>query len=210
MSIRSLSYIEQACIKGNFKRVKSLVENKASVDGNCVSLASQNGHRNIVRYLIDNKADIHSGNDLCISSASEHGNINLVKYLVEQKADIRVNNNLSLILACINGHLEMVKYLVENKADVHARQEQPIRLACTNNLNIVSYLVANGADISNISDKYKNIFIYGPKILKFWRNQNMRRRLIRIRNILIPIYYAPDMKGGYFAKKNLEEYIGGL
>ena len=76
-------------------------------------------------------------------------------------------------------------------------------------LDTVKYLIENNADISKITDEHKAI-IFGQKILNFWRNQRKRKRLIRIRNILTPIYYSPSMKGGYFAKKNLEKYVDML
>ena len=42
------------------------------------------------------------------------------------------------------------------------------------------------------------------------RNKITSRKLISIRNQLVPIYYHPEMKGGYFAKKDLENFVGDM
>ena len=44
--------------------------------------------------------------------AIENGHIELVKYLVSQGVDITANNNCAVRLASENGHIELVKYLV--------------------------------------------------------------------------------------------------
>ena len=45
------------------------------------------------------------------------------------------------------------------------------------------------------------------KLQRYFRKVIKRRKIIAIRNQLIPIYYAPNMKGGYFAKQKLEQCV---
>ena len=53
----------------------------------------------------------------------ENGHLEVVKYLVENKANIHAKNDYALRLASGNGHLEVVKYLVENGANIHAKND---------------------------------------------------------------------------------------
>ena len=78
-----------------------------------------------------------------------------------------------------------------------------------NNLDVVKYLVKQGADINSIIEHHRNI-IFGGKIWMFYRNQKLRKRILCIRNELIPIYYHPEMKGGYFAKKDINSFFGDI
>ena len=200
----------------NPNTVKYLVENKADIHAEnnfYIRWASEYGHLDIVKYLVDNKADIHAENNYSVRLASYNGHLETVKYLVENNANIHsddksiILSGCSVVLASQNDHFDVVRYLIDNKADIHAGNDFPVSWASIRgNFETVKYLVENKADISEISDKHRDA-IFGIKILKFWRNQRKRKRLIRIRNILIPIYYSPSMKGGYFAKKNLERYI---
>ena len=55
----------------------------------------------------------------------------MVKYLVENGADIHVNNDKALFHASRNNeHLEIVKYLVENGADIKKCQKHHQEIFC--------------------------------------------------------------------------------
>jgi len=45
------------------------------------------------------------------------------------------------------------------------------------------------------------------KTQKMIRNYFMRKKIIHINRQLIPIYYHPDMKGGYFSKKDIYQFF---
>jgi hypothetical protein len=48
-------------------------------------------------------------------------------------------------------------------------------------------------------------------VLQRWfRNVSMSKRLSKIIKMIIPIYYHPDAKGGYFDKKRLTDFFNGL
>ena len=58
--------------------------------------------------------------------ASENGHFGMVKYLLENGADINSkdkDSNTALVFSSENGNLEIVKYLVENGADVNSMDE---------------------------------------------------------------------------------------
>ncbi len=52
--------------------------------------------------------------------ASENGHLEIVKYLVSQGVNVHTRSNYALRFASQNGHLEVVKYLLSQEADVHA------------------------------------------------------------------------------------------
>jgi len=62
--------------------------------------------------------DIIADDNYAVRWASEYGHLDVVKYLVEHGADITADNNYAVRWASLNGHLEVVKYLVEHGADI--------------------------------------------------------------------------------------------
>jgi ankyrin repeat protein len=55
---------------------------------------------------------------------------------------------MNLIEAAKNGHLEVVQFLIRNGADIHADNDLAIRHAARNeHLDVVRYLIENGANI---------------------------------------------------------------
>ena len=53
----------------------------------------------------------HYEKDCALMFAAEIGHLNVVKFLVEKKADIHANDDYALRSAARNGHLEVVKFL---------------------------------------------------------------------------------------------------
>jgi len=114
---------------------------------------SNRGKLEIVKYLVENGANIHAKNDQALRNASYYGDLEIVKYLVKNGADIHVRNDEALRNACYKGQLEVVKYLVKNGADIHVRNDQALRWASYYGyFEIVKYLVENGADIHEYND----------------------------------------------------------
>ena len=74
----------------------------------------------IMKYLIENGADVHARDDYAIRYSAKNGHIEVVKYLIDNGADIHACNDFALRYSAANGHLEVVKYLIENGADVQA------------------------------------------------------------------------------------------
>ncbi len=95
-------------------------------------LASEKGHLEVVRYLVEHEADIHAWNDYALRLASHNGHLEVVKYLIEKGANINAFDDWALRLASQRGHLEVVKYLVENGANVHAMDDFALRWASAN------------------------------------------------------------------------------
>ena len=56
-------------------------------------------------------ADIHADDEGALQWASQNGHLEVVQYLVEQGADIHAYDDYALRMASWHGHLEVVKYL---------------------------------------------------------------------------------------------------
>jgi ankyrin repeat protein len=89
-------------------------------------MASQNGHVEIVRILLDHEADVditRKGDDTTsLSVAAKTGHANVVKQLLMAGADVDAADRYGstpLFFASRAGHVETVKVLMEHKADVN-------------------------------------------------------------------------------------------
>ena len=112
------------------------------------------GNLEIIKYLIENKVDIHVEDDQALIEASNSGQLEIIKFLLENGADITSQDNQAVISAVINNNLEIIKFLFENGADISAQHNQAlISAVINNNLEIVKYLLKNGADIQARDDE---------------------------------------------------------
>ena len=84
----------------------------------------------------------------------EKTDLPLVRYAVENGADIHDNDDWPLWRAAENGNTELVRYLIDNGANVHARYDEALRRAVAfGNLETVKYLIEHGADISVLDEE---------------------------------------------------------
>ena len=93
---------------------------------------SEHGYIGLVKYALDNGADIHYGEDKAFLSAANYGYLDIVIYLVEHGADIQADDNAALKTANMDNLYHLVGYLVEHGANIHARDDAPLRKAATN------------------------------------------------------------------------------
>ena len=136
--------------KGKLDRVIISLKNGANIHGQsdyALRYASENGHLDVVKYLVEFKPDganIHAQNDDALRWASNNDHLDIVKYLVELKPDganIHANDDDALILASKNGHLDIVKYLVGADANIHAQDDYALLWASYNgHIEVVKYL----------------------------------------------------------------------
>ena len=80
------------------------------------------------------------------------GNLDNVKILVKE-IGVHANDNIALKCASRYNRLEIVKFLVKNGADIHAQNDYALSTAIYHGyLEIVKFLVKNGANIHVNSD----------------------------------------------------------
>jgi len=125
-----------------------------------IHYAAIEGHLEVVKYLLENGANINAIGNLdyqSIHCAALEGHLEVVKYLLENGADINAKNSdgyQPIHCAVFEGHLEVVKYLLENGADINAKDnvgKTPLYHAVYDcNMECIKYLILQGADV-NIS-----------------------------------------------------------
>ena len=65
--------------------------------------------------------------------AAEYGHLEIVKFLLENGADLNGNEGAALSMASCNGHLDVVKFLIEMGVDIHADNNQALWWALMDN-----------------------------------------------------------------------------
>jgi len=147
--------------KGYLEIVKFLIQNGADIntdDGGALRFSSYYGHFPIVKYLIKNGANMRIE---ALTEASVKGYLEIVKFLVENTKDI--NYDLALRFASKSSHLDIVKFLVENGANVNAEDDYSLRIASKNgHTEVVKFLVENKANIhANNDESLREASFYG-------------------------------------------------
>lgn len=104
---------------------------------------------------------IQCGDNCSVKSASAHGHFEMVKWLIDNGADIRAGDYSAFRVTCINGHFEIAKYLLNLITDedekilcVTSNNNESVRLMnLTGCHDMLECLISHGADIS--SDEYR-------------------------------------------------------
>ena len=116
----------KAAEDGNLSRMNYYLDqvDNATYDTALVS-AAENGHIEIVQFLLNNGANIHAENDDgdedgALLAASDRGYVDVVKLLLENGANVHARYGYSLHYAAQKGHKNIVKILFENGADANA------------------------------------------------------------------------------------------
>ncbi len=122
-----------ASAKGDLEIVKCLVEKGyASVDSlgftkelnSALFFATENKHHKVMKYLIENEADVNLDNkedETPLMKSVVKNDFEGVKILVENGADVNAKDCVSSVLVkgVKSGNIEMVEYLIEKGADVN-------------------------------------------------------------------------------------------
>ncbi|KAJ7059432.1 hypothetical protein C8F01DRAFT_1370371 [Mycena amicta] len=142
--------------------------------GNALQAASDGGHLDVVRLLLEHGADVnmqggHYGNAL--QAASHSGHLDVVRLLLEHGADVNMQGGHygnALQAASHSGHLDVVRLLLEHGADVNAqgghygnalRRHYGNALQAASaggHLDVVRLLLEHGADVNAQGGLYGN------------------------------------------------------
>lgn len=119
--------------------------------------ASQEGHTDLVRFLLQNKANVHAETqtgDTALTHACENGHTDAAGVLLSYGAELEHESEggrTPLMKACRAGHLCTVKFLIQKGANVNkqttSNDHTPLSLACAGgHQSVVELLLKNNAD----------------------------------------------------------------
>lgn len=150
-----------ACKHGHLNAMKYLVSHNADISYQkyrSFRYACNSNHIKVVNYLILHTEGlcIHAKDDYALKCSIRNDSIELTKLLIYYSADVNVNDYHALSLFCRHGDLSMVEYIldhVDNKlACLNSSCHRPlIQAIIFNHIEIVKYLICNGADV-NLDD----------------------------------------------------------
>lgn len=104
-------------------------------------------------YWTDNKSS-NINYQYVASLATQNGHIEILKCLIEEKYELVGNLHIIMFIACQYGHLEIVKYLVELGINIRQGLDAFIYLLWEGHyFNILEYLLTVDSDIINIINK---------------------------------------------------------
>lgn len=215
----------KCCQKGHLDIIKYIDLNYNNIINieKSIEIIFNYGHIELIKYFIKKHKDIFKCNiNLYLNIIYKKGYIDIFKYINsireinDEKDNLEINKLIlphleeGFYTSCLYGNINIVKYIDTLKHNVDINYNTAIKKAnLSNNIELIKFLLYKGANIEFININYKKI-IYKEKIVNFYRRQKFRKRLLSIQRQLIPIYYHPDMKGGYFAKKELLKLVEEL
>ena len=171
----------EACRKGKLEVVEYLVNKHKHTNYNtAIQKAAEFGHFNIVKYLIDKGADVHSNINTELSLlewAGYYHNTEMIDLVL--KTNCPYTKDMAIVYAAKHGRLNTVKYLIEKGyvgnldlalkeaakcnrtevakflieqgADIHTECNAPLKTASSNGcLELVKLLVEKGANDENL------------------------------------------------------------
>jgi uncharacterized protein len=115
-----------AAANGNVRLVESLLRLRANILKNnkygesALALAALNGHKEVVRILVDAGARINASGWGALHYAVFNGHADIVRYLVGRGGDVNArapNHHTALMLAARNGYGEIVRFLLTEGAN---------------------------------------------------------------------------------------------
>ena len=143
--------------------VKVLITNGADVNysganrGSALYQAAFNGHHNVVRFLIETKADVNTWNNplktpLVATYRGEDNDMAMAKLMLDNGADINASESHAVMLASMLGSTEMVSFLVENGASLKATESETTALhaaAMNARADTSNTLISFGVDVNS-------------------------------------------------------------
>lgn len=91
-----------------------------SYSSSMIGTSASNGHFEVVKFFVENGADIHANSEFALKSSAKNNHFSIVKYLVEKGADIHVDNDYPFQYSAHHEYFKLIKFLIENGANIDA------------------------------------------------------------------------------------------
>lgn len=124
----------KASIEGNLQLLEKSIKNGKDLNRRyrtwpLVRWAIQEGHLNIVKYLVDNGVSVtrkYSDGFTPLDQAVGEGHKKIIAFLIHLGVDVnqKTVNGTALHTACAHGNLDIVKKLVKNGADIRIKDSR--------------------------------------------------------------------------------------
>ena len=163
ISFDTLTFIKNAA-DGKLDVIKLFVESGMDINARsnetALTASAYYNHANIVKYLVDNGADVNYGSYYTdpVISAVRGGSYDIVNYLIEHGADVNAlsyGKSTPLYVAAELGKSEIIDLLIKNGADVEYIQPwtgmTPLAMAAKSvlgNKATIEQLVNGGSDVN--------------------------------------------------------------
>ena len=162
--------LQAACKQGNLSTAKFLIDSGADINmqgGEYVraifaAIASEDGHFEMVKILLDKGADmavVNQDGDTPLINAVYYGHIEVARLLLDRGANLFVTNNngsTPLIIAAVYNHFELVEFLLDKGADqTVVDQDGDSSLMCAilrGHLEVVRLLLDRGASLTTYNN----------------------------------------------------------
>lgn len=131
-------------VKNNFLDVLQILPLKNTDYYNVSYYCCYYNNQNILEYIHSLGVDLKYNDDIGLRTASEHGHFQIVKYLLEKNSNADSKNSKSLRIACHNGHFDIVEILLKYNADISSKSHYSLRISTEKGyLNILKILINN-------------------------------------------------------------------
>ncbi len=166
-SALNLYEITQAAKNGQLELVKSLFHDShlGVQDGSiAIRYAADNGHFDIVKFLVDNKCDPRIGlHDQAFCNACRSGHYDIAKYLIKKGCFSNATNYDNIKMAARNGHLNIVKLVVEEEY----RKDKNHNFSLRNLTDAMSEAAGNGQE-------HVVCFLYDELMKRCYQNKSKK------------------------------------
>ena len=208
MNFRQQGEYTNICRTKNFNKIISLIDKGVDVNFIFLRMC-EFGNLKVIKYFLAKGYNITYNNNYPVRLACENGHLEVVTYLVEEcKSNPRSKDDWALCFAIVNGHLGVVKYLVEKCGGRLGMEDSywTIRDASINGyFEVIKYLVEKcGATLQYENERYdRYITIYEKGQV---RRRHLASKKIYF--WWVQACYNPDTLCGHRSiQKGYKEYI---
>ncbi|AVG45906.1 ankyrin repeat protein [Acanthamoeba polyphaga mimivirus] len=130
-------------------------------------LATHRGNLPLIKFFVDNGADIATHDNICIKISIDSMDTNIFNYLLQSGSDIHCDRNYPLRRAVYLQKIYIIKKLLESGADIsYLEMKDLVRIVQNKNYDLIKLLIDYGVDFSiinfnkeiNPDDKYIKIY----------------------------------------------------